>query len=161
MIVPYEVFCNNIDTLHQFFTSIHVICLRTQQVRVRKSVENAKKKNGEKRNRRNGGRKRKEKRAQGDLLLMKNKYTTHADEPFPFFLFDQFLLSPYRFLETLSFFYPILSNAHIYVYAYTCIYMYTYMRPYNGSSEHSLLSLFCIYPVFASTLARVNVQIIK
>lgn len=120
------------------------------------------KKNGEKRNRRNGGRKRKEKRAQGDLLLMKNKYTTHADEPFPSFLFDQFLLSPYRFLETLSFFYPILSNAHIYVYAYMCVYTCTHTCGRTTVHRNIRFYLCSAYiRFFASTLARVNVQIIK
>lgn len=95
---------------------------------------------------------------------MKNKYTRRMlMNPLPSSSLINFS-SPHFVLETLS---PIFINLYrvstrmIYVYAYILhiLHIHIYSRT-NGSSEHYRLSLFA-YSVFVSTIARVNVQIIK
>lgn len=76
----------------------------------------------------NGGRKRKEKRAQRDLLLMKNKYTTHADEPLPSSSFINFS-SPLPVLQTLSFLFINFIQC-TYIYICICVYMHVYTYTY-------------------------------
>lgn len=91
---------------------------------------------------------------------MKNKYTTHADEPFPPSSLIN-LSSPLSVLETLFFYeiYPM----HIYVYIYVhkhkvYTYIYTYILWFIGT-----VAFLCSHIRFRFyiIIARVNVQIIK
>lgn len=90
--------------------------------------------------------KEKRKRAHRDLLLMKNKYTTHADESLSSFLPDQFLPTPSRFRDPPSPLLPlsILSHACISVHMYMYVRTYIHIHTYSRSTVHRniRLSLF-------------------